>query len=124
VAAESFSDLRTVAQERAPWVLTRGVIERAFAIAERDGHFSVSEVSPRAAARRIHAPVLLVHGALDRDTPPAHSERIYAELPGPKRLLLVPGAHHNTSLSSSATWAAIETWIDGAVEDPSSPRHP
>lgn len=115
VAAEAFSDLRTVAEERAPWILSRRVVDRAFRIAERDGRFSVAEVSPRAAARRIRVPVLLVHGALDHNTVPAHSERIFAELHGPKRLLLVPGAHHNESLNSGATWAAIEEWIDQAL---------
>ena len=112
VAAESFSDLRMIAEERAPWFLTRRTIDRAFTMAEREGRFSVAQVSPRAAARRIHVPVLLVHGALDGDTPPAHSERIFAELQGPKRLMLVPGAHHNQSLNGASTWAAIEAWID------------
>ena len=115
VAAESFSDLRTVAEERAPWILSRRAIDRAFRIAERDGRFSVAEVSPRATARRIRVPVLLVHGALDHDTAPAHSERIFAELHGPKRLLLVDGSHHNESLNGGATWAAIEAWIEDAL---------
>lgn len=60
---------------------------------------------------------VLVHGALDRDTPPAHSERIFAALQDSKRLLLVPGAHHNESLSGLATWTAIEAWIDGVLAD-------
>ena len=63
VAAESFSDLKTVATERAPWFFTDGAIRRSFALAERLGRFRVEEVSPVAAAARIHVPVFLIHGA-------------------------------------------------------------
>jgi pimeloyl-ACP methyl ester carboxylesterase len=39
VAAEAFSDLRTIAIERAPRILPRPVIERAFRMAEERGRF-------------------------------------------------------------------------------------
>jgi pimeloyl-ACP methyl ester carboxylesterase len=117
VAAETFSDLRTIASERAPRVLSRSIIDRAFATAEREGHFTVNDVSPIASAGRIRVPVLLIHGALDRDTPPAHSERVFAVLQGPKRLLIVPGARHNESLSGAAVWAAVDSWLDEALPD-------
>ena len=114
VAAEVFSDLRAIALERAPTILPWWVIDRAFAIAEQRGEFKVEEVSPRAAAERIQVPVLLIHGAEDRDTSPAHSKRVYEALRGPKRLLLVEGAGHNASLSAPATWEVIDEWI-GAI---------
>jgi pimeloyl-ACP methyl ester carboxylesterase len=114
VALESFSDLATVAAERAPAVMTRGAIRRALAIAERIGRFQVAEVSPADAARRLTIPVLLVHGESDRETPPSHSERIFEALAGPKRLLLVPAAGHNQSLNAS-TWAEVERWIDESL---------
>ena len=41
VAAETFSDLRTVATVRAPAILTKGTIDRAFALAERQASFRV-----------------------------------------------------------------------------------
>jgi pimeloyl-ACP methyl ester carboxylesterase len=116
VAAETFSDLRTVATERAPFIFTRGSIARAFTIAEREGGFSVDAASPVAAAGRIKAPVLLIHGAADRETPPSHSQRVFAALLGPKRLLLVPGAGHNQSLRGDA-WTEIDRWIDAYVGD-------
>src|SRR5215467_2347800 len=62
VAIAPFSDLRTIATERAPFVFTRGAIDRAFALAETDAHFHVDAVSPVAAARSIVVPALLVHG--------------------------------------------------------------
>jgi pimeloyl-ACP methyl ester carboxylesterase len=111
VAAETFSDLRTVATERAPRFFTSGVIERAFDVAGAEGHFRVDDVQPRQSAQRITAPVLVIHGAADSETPPAHSQRVYEALRGPKRLILVPGAGHNGSLRSDI-WKQIEQWID------------
>jgi len=115
VAAEAFSDLRTVATERAPFILTSGVIDRAFRLAQDQGHFDIDAVSPVTAAARIHVPVLLIHGAADVDTPPAHSQRIFSALGGPKQLILVPGARHNQSLNG-AVWTDVEQWIDGIVK--------
>jgi dipeptidyl aminopeptidase/acylaminoacyl peptidase len=40
----------------------------------------VDDVSPVRAAARITVPVLLIHGAADVETPPAHSERVRAAL--------------------------------------------
>jgi dipeptidyl aminopeptidase/acylaminoacyl peptidase len=75
-------------------------------------------VSPVAAAARILVPVLLVHGAADRDTPPDHSRRLFAALKGPKRLALVPEAGHNESLRSS--WGEIESWLDKVLPPPAA----
>ena len=119
VAAETFSDLRTVATERAPFFFTRGTIAQAFHLAERQGHFDVDDVSPVAAAAKIEVPVLLIHGDADRDTPPDHSRRVYAALHGPKRLVLVPGAQHNGSLRPEI-WDQIERWVLDALEHTSS----
>jgi len=114
VAAETFSDLRTVATERAPFFFTRGTIARAFDLAEQQGRFQVDDVSPVAAASAISQPVLLIHGAADTDTRPAHSQRVLAALAGPKRLILVPGAGHNQSLRGDV-WVEIEGWVDGVL---------
>ena len=111
VAAETFSDLRTVASERAPFFFTSGIIESAFRLAQQQGHFEVDSVSPVEAAARLVAPVLLVHGAEDTDTPPAHSQRVFAALKRSKRLILVPGARHNGSLRPDVM-GEIERWID------------
>jgi uncharacterized protein len=114
VAAEIFSDLRTVATERAPFFFTHGAIASAFQLAEQQGHFEVDAASPEVAAAKINIPVLLVHGAADSDTPPDHSRRVFAALAGPKRLILVPGAHHNESLRGEV-WDEIERWLDEVV---------
>ena len=114
VAAETFSDLRTVAIERAPFFFTSGVVRRAFQLAEQQGRFRVEAVSPEIAAAQVTVPVLLIHGAADSDTPPDHSQRVFAALKGQKRLILVPGARHNESLRAGV-WDEIERWIDAAL---------
>jgi dipeptidyl aminopeptidase/acylaminoacyl peptidase len=79
--------------------------------AARDGHFDVDAASPAAAAKRIQSSVFLVHGADDHETTPDHSQRIFTALTGPKRLVIVPGATHNTSLHGNI-WLEIEPWIN------------
>jgi hypothetical protein len=113
IAAETFSDLRTVAAERAPY-LPKVLVDRAFETAEARASFVADDVSPLRAASRITAPVLLIHGADDVDTVPDHSRRVYTALAGPKRLLLVPGGH-NHSLGSTGVWTEIDQWIDKAL---------
>ena len=94
VAAETFSDLRTIATERAPFVFTAGVIRRAFELAEQEAQFDVDAVSVVVAASRINAPVILIHGEADTETRSDHSRRVFDALRAQKRLILVPGAGH------------------------------
>jgi dipeptidyl aminopeptidase/acylaminoacyl peptidase len=91
------------------------MIRNAFALAEQRGQFDVDSVSPLAAALRVTAPVLLIHGELDQDTTPDHSQRVFEALSGPKRLILVKGAHHNESLNGMV-WEDIDLWIDSALQ--------
>jgi len=111
VAAETFSDLRTVATERAPFFFTKPLIDRALALAESQGHFRVDGVSPVRSAAELTIPVLLIHGANDTETRPDHSQRVFAALRGPKKLILVPGAGHNQSLGDADVWQQIDRWI-------------
>ena len=111
VAAETFADLRRVARERMPFFVWRGLIDRALASAEAQGRFVADAVSPVNAARRITAPVLLIHGEKDTDTSPEHSRHIQGALAGPRQLLIIPGAAHNESLGGSA-WNSIDRWVD------------
>ncbi|HLA79377.1 MAG TPA: alpha/beta hydrolase [Vicinamibacteria bacterium] len=117
IAQSAFSDLKTVARERAPFFASRSDVEKALALAEAAGHFPVGEASPQQAAPKVRVPVLLLHGASDRDTPAAHSQRIYEVLPGPKQLILVPGAGHNDALAGEQTWRAIEAWLSSLPAD-------
>jgi uncharacterized protein len=115
VSISAFSDLHTIASERAPWFTSAADVQRAIAVAERRAKFKVVDVSPRAAAAAIHVPVLLVHGARDRETRPRHSQEIHDRLAGPKRLLIVPEAGHNDVLGHEEVWKAILPWLDEAL---------
>lgn len=110
VAASTFSDLRTIATERAPFIFSRRSIAGAFSRAEQDARFHVDDVSPLAAAAAITIPVLLVHGEADRNTSPAHSSRVFDALRGPKQLLMVPAAGHNDVLNGGV-WRQIDEWL-------------
>jgi uncharacterized protein len=114
IAAEPFSDLRTIATDRAPVFFTPFVIRLGLALAEWQAGFSVDDVSSVNAAARLTIPVLLIHGDSDWQTRPEHSRRIEAALGGPKRLMLVRGAGHSESLRGEV-WPDIERWVDEHV---------
>jgi uncharacterized protein len=122
VAAETFSDLATVVRDRAPRFTPDFLIRQAFRIAGERADFDPEQVSPVRAAASIRAPVLLIHGAEDRDTKPGHSRRIYDALPGEKRLILVPGAGHGQALSGPNVWSEIEAWVQKQLPGISSPN--
>jgi pimeloyl-ACP methyl ester carboxylesterase len=111
VAVATFSDLRTVASERAPFFASKGNIDDALRIAENLAKFKVDDVSPVLAASRIQIPVLVIHGEFDKETPPSHSVRVHGALQGPKELVLVPHAGHNDSINAGS-WTAIDAWIE------------
>lgn len=114
VAVATFSDLRTVVAQRAPFFASKKNIADALRLAERQAAFDVDQVSPVAAAARIRVPVLLVHGAADKETPPEHSRRVAAALGRAARLLIVPGAGHSDALTS-ATWQQVTVWLNAVA---------
>ncbi|MDX2021148.1 MAG: alpha/beta hydrolase [Deltaproteobacteria bacterium] len=115
VAVATFSDLRTVANERAPFFASKANIDEALRIAEQRGSFKVNEVSPVLAAGKVGVPVLVIHGEKDHETPPVHSRRVHAALRSPKRLIVVPNAGHNDCLTSEV-WIEIEKWLAAALQ--------
>jgi pimeloyl-ACP methyl ester carboxylesterase len=122
VAAEVFSDLHTVARDRVSALLPDWFIRRTFHQAGRRGHFDALAVSPQDAARRLHIPVFLIHGAEDVDTPPEHSRRVYAALQGPKRLFMVERVGHSRSLSVPAVWTHVDEWLENVVPPATLPH--
>jgi len=116
VSVATFSDLQSIASDRAPWFATRWDVRAACTRAGELGGFRPEEASPVRSAAHVHVPVLMVHGAADRETRPAHSERVYAALTGPKRLLLVPDASHSDALGKA--WPEVAAWIDEVAASP------
>jgi uncharacterized protein len=124
VAVSSFSDLHTAAAERAPFFATTGSLATAFERAGKIGRFRVDDVSPVAAAAHISVPTLIIHGDHDDETPAVHSQRIFAALRAPKRLILVPNARHSHVLDAGV-WREIDVWLEAVLPRPSrSPRPP
>jgi pimeloyl-ACP methyl ester carboxylesterase len=111
IAQSPFADLRSIVQERKPWVFSVAKADEAIGIAEHRARFHASDASVVVAAPHIRVPVLLIHGARDRETSPQHSRRIFDGLGGPKELLIVPGAGHNDVLAGGETWRTIEAWL-------------
>jgi pimeloyl-ACP methyl ester carboxylesterase len=114
VAIATFSDLRTVATGRAPFLRRRTKYD-PLSISLRT--VAISGSMPSALWTRpadIQVPVFLIHGQADTDTPPWHSQRVFATLPGAKKLVIVPGAGHNDVLRGNV-WEQIDAWIDGVV---------
>lgn len=108
VAASAFSDLETVAHERAPWFASDAQVSEALALAEREAGVRAAEASPAAAARLVEVPVLLLHGGRDAETPAAHSRRIRAALRRGE-LRIVPDAGHDDVLGKA--WTGVEAWL-------------
>jgi pimeloyl-ACP methyl ester carboxylesterase len=113
VAASAFSDLPTIVRERARWLLVPGsYVDAALARAGEEARFSPADASSLALADRIAVPVLLLHGAADRKTPPSHSQRIHAALRGPRRLVLLPGVGHDEILGREEAWREIVSFLE------------
>lgn len=110
IAAETFSDLETIARERTPSLLQGASYAKAVENAEIEGKFILSEVSPLKAAGNIRVPVMIIHGEKDVATPPWHSRKVYDALQGPKTMILVPDAGHGQSLRGTV-WNDIDSWI-------------
>jgi alpha-beta hydrolase superfamily lysophospholipase len=111
VAVAPIADLRMAVYERAPAIASRKNVDDALSIAEQQGHFRISEVSPVTVAPKIQAPTLVIHGASDHETPVAHSRQVYQALRQPKQLLIVPGAAHDDPLRPEV-WSEVDAWID------------
>jgi pimeloyl-ACP methyl ester carboxylesterase len=55
-------------------------------------------LDPAEEAKKIHCPVLIIHGDTDDIVPPQLTDRLFKSLAGPKQLVVIPGAHHNDLL--------------------------
>jgi fermentation-respiration switch protein FrsA (DUF1100 family) len=51
---------------------------------------------------KVSLPVLVVHGAADRDVPSRFGQALYAAATGPKKLLLVEDGGHDDSMAAGA----------------------
>jgi alpha-beta hydrolase superfamily lysophospholipase len=108
VAESSFSDLREVTYDYAglhwsPWLgktLFRPGAWTVISTAQKEGGFSVDEVSPEKSVSARPFPVLLICDGADQVVPCRHSRRIFRAAAGPKELWEVPGAGHASAIGA------------------------
>jgi pimeloyl-ACP methyl ester carboxylesterase len=115
VAVSPFATLDRVLRERARSLrlVSETDVVAAIALAERQGAFRAGDVSPVAAAARLHIPVLVIHGEADTKIVVDHGREVYAALAGPRQLVVVPRAGHDDILSHDESWAAIDRFLGG-----------
>lgn len=110
VSAEaSFANLREVSYDYAGLeispllgkTLFRPASVLAMHEAEKEGGFSVDDVSPEKAVAARAFPVLLICGTSDRRIPCRHSQRVFNAAKGPKQLWEVEGAGHAAALGTA-----------------------
>ena len=110
IAESPFSNFREIAYDRmgqpfgfGPWVgrtVLRPLVEIAFLRARWKYGFDMTTVSPEEAVAHSHVPVLLIHGAVDRNIPVRHSQRIH-RLASQTVLWEVPSADHCGAIAAA-----------------------
>jgi uncharacterized protein len=116
IAMAPFSTLWLASYERKPYIMSDYTFRASIRRAEEIASFKIDDVAPVEAVKRLAVPLLLIHGEKDDETPPAHSQRIYAAATTPKKkLLIVPGATHRNLLSTAEPWQVIDGFLYGAV---------
>jgi uncharacterized protein len=108
VAESSFSDLREVTYDYAGlhWspmlgkTLFRPGTWTVISTAQKEGGFSVDEVSPEKSVSVRPFPVLLICDGSDQIIPCRHTRRIFRTATGPKELWEVPGADHASAIGA------------------------
>ncbi len=95
-----FSSLSEITMETAqqttglPRFVMELPVQLAFLWARLFEDFIVPEVAPAEKAKKIKAPIFLIHGLEDDRIPAHHSREIYQNVKGEKELWLVEGAGH------------------------------
>jgi hypothetical protein len=98
VAQASFTELRKVFVDyqkritRIPWHFIRNV---AIGRSQKMANFKARFVSPLEDVKRLHCPILFIHGTEDVNIKPEYSRALHASAHEPKKLLLIHGAQHN-----------------------------
>jgi len=85
-----YHDLAAVAQRRMPF------LPAYFLLADR--------FQPAKDLTRYHGPVKMVVAGSDEIIPASHGQRLFDGYSGPKKLQVIPGAHHNDIAEQSPDW--------------------
>src|SRR5262249_20192336 len=89
IAMAPFATLWLASYERKPYVMSDYAFRASVRKAEEIAQFRIDEVAPAEAVKRLSVPLLLIHGENDDETPPAHSQRIYAAAASAQKRILI-----------------------------------
>jgi pimeloyl-ACP methyl ester carboxylesterase len=127
VAESGFASVREIAFDRVgqklgagPWagrIALRPGIELALQYARFRFGVDLGAASAAQAVAQPGAPILLIHGMEDDNTPLRHAEIISAANRSRVSLWLLPGGHEGIRLSGGADYAARILWFLGAHRD-------
>jgi pimeloyl-ACP methyl ester carboxylesterase len=85
-------------------IVPRFVLEHALVRAGELASFRIEDADARVAARRTHAPILIVHGSLDPIVPVEQSRSIAAAAPDHVRLVVLEGQDHDNLAGDARLW--------------------
>ena len=108
VADSSFATFEEIAYDRMhqlsgiPAPAFRPLIQFAFIYTDLRYGIDLRLASPTDAIRTTKVPILLIHGALDGNIPPRHSQELHAASLATSRLWVVDKADHVASLSTAS----------------------
>jgi len=63
-------------------------------------------------------PLLCLVAQLDEVIPPAHAQRLFEAWGGPKRKVVLSGAHHNSTDAHPLFWPSVRTFLENRGEAP------
>ena len=98
ISEGSFSSLRTIFVDyqkrivKLPWHFLRNI---ALVQSQKMANFKARMVAPMDDIKKIHIPILLVHGEKDSFIKNEYSKKLFEAANEPKELLIVSGADHN-----------------------------
>ncbi|HVN48019.1 MAG TPA: alpha/beta hydrolase [Bacteroidota bacterium] len=98
VSEGSFASLRTIFVDyqtrivKLPWHFLRNI---ALVQSQKTANFKARLVAPIEDVKKVHIPILFVHGEKDSFIKNEYSKKLFDAANEPKELLIVPGADHN-----------------------------
>jgi len=93
VAVAPFADGRSITKRLAP-LMSRRKFDAVWTRAAEIAGFDPDDTSTVEAARRLHCPLIVVHGRLDLIVPYSHGRAVFEAAPQPKRLYTIGWAGH------------------------------
>ena len=105
VAVAPFADGRSITKRLAP-LMSRRKFDAVWSRAAEIAGFDPDDTSTIEAARRLHCPLIVIHGRLDLIVPYSHGRAVFEAAPQPKRLYTIGWAGHPSLLLKGRRWFA------------------